>query len=154
MVTNQQGERERHFGVCFFTGMDDQYGALLTVNENDPRDWDSLPAVFTSEEDALEYAEKSYSVIINGANDWKPFVSTVVEIFQIFENCWVPLTDAYEQCFGQKYKLFESKPRLCDGCETRRATVLRPFVGFMGSFFMCDVCECAPSWAVRKRVQS
>lgn len=113
MVTNQQGERERHFGVCFFLGTHDQMGDLLTVNENDPLDWYSPIAVFTNEEEALEYAEKSYAVIIDGLDDWKACASTVVEIVQTSdiwrrgsdtsELGWHCVNDAYEQCFGEEF---------------------------------------------------
>ncbi|NCA23063.1 MAG: hypothetical protein EBS91_00235 [Betaproteobacteria bacterium] len=49
---------------------------------------------------------------------------------------------------------FKAKPKVCQTCETHRATVLCGFAGYLGAFFVCDDCEAAgvaPKWAMRRR---
>lgn len=96
----------RRFGVWFFRGIDDELGCLLSVNEEDPTDWDSLPAVFGDESEAVEFAEKAYATLVEGADDWKAFASVVVEVESSADG-WVAVNDPYEQCFGEAFSACE-----------------------------------------------
>lgn len=49
-----------------------------------------------------------------------------------------------------RYGRFKSKPQVCQTCETRRATRLTAFNDRLGTFFMCDDCQCPPEWAARR----
>lgn len=45
---------------------------------------------------------------------------------------------------------FKRKPQACQTCETRLATRLTGFADCLGTFFMCDDCQCPPEWAARR----